>query len=72
MFKCQVSGKNSKPREKGVKIVTKTRPKLYFGERLNRETKKMEVVQIGEGHEIVQEKLVLKEIAALHGQEQNT
>lgn len=63
MFRDQITGQVSQPKEKGVKIVTKTRPKSYYGEKLNAETKKMETVLIAEGFEIVEEKLVLPETA---------
>lgn len=56
MFRCQLSGKVSKPGEKGIKIVTKTRKKNYF--KLDEKTN--ELVKVSEGWEIVQEKLVLK------------
>ena len=61
MFRCQLTGKLSKPNEKGVKIVTKTRQKTYTnvlkrGER--------EITITSEGYEIVEEKLVLASVAA--------
>ena len=63
MFRDQITNEQSAPKVKGVKIVTKTRPKVYYGERLNAETKKMETVLVAEGWEIVEEKLVLPETA---------
>lgn len=54
MFKCEITGKNSKPGEKPVKIVTKTRKKEYFNE---------ENIKISEGWEILEEKSVLPDVA---------
>lgn len=72
MFRCAVSGKNSKPSEKGVRIVTKTRPKNYYKEVVNKETKLKEIILVATGFEIVQEKLVLKEVAdQLNGEKLN-
>ncbi len=51
MFICQLSGKLSKPGEKAVKLVTKTRPKVYF----EKDKKTGEQRKVGEGSEIVQE-----------------
>lgn len=69
MFRCQLSGKLSKPNEKGVKIVTKTRKKEYY--KIDRETKQLVLDQktgqpilLGTGWEIVEEKLVLASEAA--------
>lgn len=63
MYKCQLTGKLSEPRQKAVKIITKTRPMQYWGERMNQETKKMEKVIIATGWEIVEELTVLPEAA---------
>lgn len=59
MFKCQLTGKLSQPGEKAVRIVTKTRQRIYTRE--NPKTKETEI--IGKGWEIVQEKLVLQATA---------
>lgn len=58
MFKCQFSNQQSRVGEKPVRVVTKTRPKVYT--RLDRNG--LEVV-IGKGWEIVEEKLVKAEFA---------
>lgn len=68
MYRDQITGELSKPSQKSAKIVTKTRPKQYFGERENKETKRMESVVIGEGFEIVEEKTVLPETAVKFNQ----
>lgn len=62
MFKCQLTGKQSLRYEKPVRIVTKTRPKIYYGW----DPKKKEQVEIGRGWEIVEEKLVCEEAAQHH------
>lgn len=59
MFKCQVSGRISKPGEKPYKIVTKTRPKTYVS------TKKVgdKVIEnTTNGWEIVEEKIVCEKV----------
>lgn len=72
-----MSGTQSEPSQKPIRIVTQTRPKTYYGERMNPETKKFETVVIGTGSEIVEEKLVLPAVAqqyyqgTLNVQEQN-
>lgn len=64
MFRCQVSGKVSKSGERAFKLVTKTRVKDYF-----RRNKEGELVKIGQGTEIVEEKIVSKTVydAAMAG-----
>lgn len=57
MFRCQVSGKVSKPREKSFKVVVETRPKTYYKEDKNGQLKK-----VGEGYETVKELTVREEI----------
>lgn len=69
MFRCQVSGKISEPREGAFKLVTKTRKKEYF----KNDIKTGQPVKIGEGTEIVEEKTVCKAIydAAMAGRQTN-
>lgn len=65
MFKCQITGKNSKganphttpplAAEKLNKIVVETREKVYFKKFRNEETNKWEDVEVGRGWEIVRE-----------------
>lgn len=55
MFKCEITGKMSKPGEKINKVVVETREKIYYGWRLNPEIEKMEYVVVGKGSEIVKE-----------------
>lgn len=55
MFKCAITGKMSRPGEKPIKIVLKTRPKVYTEVQRNEETGLLETVQIGSGWEIVSE-----------------
>lgn len=57
MFICQLSGKVSKPGDKAVKLVVKTRPKTYF----EKDRKTGEQRKVGEGTEIVQELIVTEE-----------
>lgn len=59
MFKCQISGKISKPGEKPFRIVTKTRAKTYVNKRKVGE-KLVELVTTG--WEIAEERVVCKEI----------
>lgn len=59
MFKCQVSGRVSKPGEKPFKIVTKTREKVYENKKRSRD-KIIEFTTTG--WEIVEEKVVCKEV----------
>jgi hypothetical protein len=54
MFRCQMTGKLSKPGESPQKLVTKIRKKTYF--RTNKKTGLQEIV--GHGHEIAQEVLI--------------
>lgn len=59
MFRCQVSGRVSKPGEKPFKVVTKTRPKTYTN------TKKVgerTVEFTTTGWEIVEEKIVCQKV----------
>jgi hypothetical protein len=55
MFKCQITGKMSKPGEKSNKLVLETREKVYYGFVLNEETEEMEEVEVGRGFEVVKE-----------------
>lgn len=59
MFICQVSGKQSQPGEKPFKLVTKTRQRTYTN-KLKRGTKTFE--KVSHGWEIVEEKVVCKEV----------
>ena len=59
MFVCQVSGKLSSPGESPHRLITKTRSKTYVN-KLKRNGKTIEVVS--HGWEIVEEKLVCKEV----------
>lgn len=73
MFKCALSGKNSIPGQSPVRVVTQTRQKTYvnYKEVIENEKKKL-IEVISEGWEIVEEKLVLPEVAAaLNGKDQN-
>ena len=67
MFRCQVSGKLSQPREGAFKLVTKTRKREYF----KNDIKTGLPVKIGEGSEIVEEKIVCKAVydAAMAGRQ---
>lgn len=62
MFKCEVSDQVSLPGEKAFHIITKTRKKEYFEYRKKDEKSPSLLVKVGEGYEIVEEKLVCKEI----------
>lgn len=57
MYRCEISGKVSRPNEKAYKLVTKTRVKEYF----NKEGQK-----IGQGWEIVEEKTVSRDVYNKH------
>lgn len=61
MFKCQITGRLSKPGEKLVRLVVKTRPATYTEWRVNEELRKREYVQVGSGVETVKELLVSQE-----------
>lgn len=61
MFRCQVSGKVSAPREKAYKIVTKTRNKTYTLTRFNQEEKTEFEVNF-QGSEVVEELTVCEEV----------
>ena len=64
MFKCALSGKNSIPGQSPVRVVTQTRQKTYvnYKEVIENEKKKL-IEVISEGWEIVEEKLVLPDVA---------
>lgn len=55
MYRCAITGKLSAPGELCNKVVVETRERIYFTKVLNEETRKMEDVEIGRGHEIVKE-----------------
>ena len=55
MFYDQVTGKLSKSGEKMHKIVTQKRDRVYTKKVRDEETKKMVVVEIGRGWEVVKE-----------------
>jgi len=55
MFKCQITGRMSRPGEKVNKIVTATRNKIYYGWFRNEETGRFEQHEVGRGSEIVSE-----------------
>lgn len=61
MFKCQISGRISQPRERAFKIITKTRNKTYTLTRFN-SVEKTEFQVESQGSEIVQELMVCEEI----------
>lgn len=73
MFRCQLSGKNSVPGQSPVRIVTQTRQKTYVNYKEVIENEKKKIVEvITQGFEIVEEKLVLPEVAmALNGQDKD-
>ncbi len=74
MFKCQLSGRNSIPGESPVRIVTRTRPKMYVNKKEVFENEKKTFIEVvTHGWEIVEEKLVLRETAEAlnNGQEKN-
>lgn len=58
MYRCEVSGKLSQPNERAYKLVTKTRKREYFKD----DPKTGQPVKIGEGFEIVEEKVVCKDV----------
>jgi hypothetical protein len=60
MFICEVSGRVSEPGEKAFKIVTQTRTRDYFEYRQKDEKSPKLLVKVGEGFEIVREKLVCR------------
>ncbi len=60
MFKCQISGKFSKPREKSHKITVETRDKIYFENKLDKDDINTQVMF--KGIEIVKEFTVCEEI----------
>jgi hypothetical protein len=55
MYKCQVTGRMSRPGEKCNKIVTATRERIYYTKFRNEETGRWEDVEVGRGWEIVKE-----------------
>lgn len=61
MFRCQVTGKLSKPHEKSVKLVSVSRPRQYFSGPEGDPDRKL----IATGSEIVQELTVTQETAKL-------
>ena len=73
MFRCQLSGRNSVPGQSPVRLVTQTRQKTYVNYKEVFENEKKKLIEvISEGWEIVEEKLVLPEVAAaLNGQSQD-
>jgi len=62
MFRCQVTGKLSKPREKSVKLVSKTRRRDYYNGLPEGDPDRK---VIATGFEIVEELTVTKETAKL-------
>jgi len=62
MFRCQVTGKLSKPGEKSVKVVLTKRPRQYWN---NLPEGDPDRKVIAEGWEIVEELTVSKETARL-------
>lgn len=69
MFKCQVTGKVSRSGEKALKLVIKSRSKVYYGPAKDEEgntildgiTGEVVLNKIGEGKEIVKELTVTQE-----------
>lgn len=67
MFRCQHSGKNSRPGEKPVRVVTETRDVTYYKTYINKETGERELaigkngqpIIEGTGYETVEEILML-------------
>lgn len=55
MYKCEVTGKMSKPGAKLHKVVASTREREYKMKLFNEETRKYEDVVVGHGWEIVRE-----------------
>lgn len=55
MFRCQVTGRLSKPGEKQNRIVVETRDRVYTRKVFNETTRQYETVEIGRGWEIVKE-----------------
>lgn len=55
MFRCQVTGKLSKPGEKCHKIVVEKRQKVYTVKMFNELTGKFEDFEVGRGWETVKE-----------------
>ena len=55
MFKCELTGKTSKPGEKLQRVVIATRPKVYHAMVLNEDTRRYERVEVGTGFETVKE-----------------
>jgi hypothetical protein len=61
MFKCQITGKLSKPGEKLRKVVSEKREKTYFRRIRDMETGKLNTVEAGKGWEIAKELSVSEE-----------
>lgn len=55
MFKCQITGRNSRHGEKPVKVVVDTRRKEYKQQVFNEDTRSWEVQVLGVGWEIKKE-----------------
>lgn len=70
MFKCEVTGRMSKPGDKCIKIVVERREKVYTRFFRNEETNKYEEHEVGRGWEIVKE-INATEAGAKLWQEQN-
>lgn len=70
MFRCQLSGQNSKPGQKAVRVVLETRRKAYIvtkkapmGTKDDKGEPVKEIIETVYGHEIVKEVLALPEVA---------
>lgn len=61
MFRCEITGENSKPGEKLTRLVIETRNKVYRAMVLNEELRRYEEVEVGSGYETVKELLVTEE-----------
>ncbi len=55
MYRCQITGRTSRPTEKLNRVVVLTRPKSYTKFVKNEETRQMEEVFGGEGFQTVKE-----------------
>jgi hypothetical protein len=65
MYRCQITGKNSKPGEPLNKVVAATRPREYIRKVKNDETLAWEDKVVGRGSEIVRELDLTQEGLAL-------
>lgn len=65
MFKCQITGKLSKPNEKVTKLVVETREKTYTKWVRDEDTNQWSEVFVNKGWEIVKELSACSEGAAL-------